>query len=179
MAIHINHVTAGRNVPLPVTPILRRTATPTGSTSKTPSAATDTNPAPSFSALFPISPNTTNVPSPAPKGPPTAQDVFGANPWVTNPTGTAPNGTTYGFNPFYFATQQTATEVAQMVGGKVVADNEMVSGGPFSQNQQNYMVQLPNGGLINPGLVASFYTHGYPQAMVDQMVANEVAGTKG
>ena len=38
------------------------------------------------------------------------------------------------------------------------------------------MVKLSDGRLINPGLVASFYTHGYPQSYVDQMIANEVKG---
>jgi hypothetical protein len=36
------------------------------------------------------------------------------------------------------------------------------------------MVKMPNGSMINPGLVATFYTHGYSQSMVDQMIANEV-----
>ena len=64
-----------------------------------------------------------------------------------------------------------------MVGGTVVAFNALggPSGNPFVQSQPNEMVQLSNGAMINPGLVASFYTHGYPQSMVDQMVANEVA----
>jgi hypothetical protein len=46
---------------------------------------------------------------------------------------------------------------------------------PYVQNQPNEMVELSNGTMLNPGLVASFYTHGYPQSMVDRMVANEVA----
>jgi hypothetical protein len=108
-------------------------------------------------------------------GGPTAEGVFGPNPWLTNPTGLNPDGSTYSFNPQYFATPQTAAEVAQMVGGKVVQANEMTSvAGPYQQQQPNQMVQLKNGALINPGLVAGFYTHGYPQSFVDQMIANEV-----
>jgi hypothetical protein len=38
------------------------------------------------------------------------------------------------------------------------------------------MVQLPNGGLINPGLVADIYTHGWNTAFVNQQVAAEFAG---
>ncbi len=49
-------------------------------------------------------------------------------------------------------------------------------GSPFQQNQPNLMVQLPNGGLINPGLIADIYTHGWNQAFINQQVANEVAG---
>jgi len=69
-----------------------------------------------------------------------------------------------------------------MVGGTVVAFNALggPSGNPFVQSQPNEMVQLSNGAMINPGLVASFYTHGYPLSMVNQMVANEVTNvTKG
>ena len=108
---------------------------------------------------------------------PTAESVFGDNPWVADPTGIAPNGDSYGYNPLYFATASTAAQVAQMVGGTVVTDNELAPGGGFLQQQPNEMVQLSNGTLINPGLVAAFYTHGYPQSYIDQMIANEVSGT--
>lgn len=108
---------------------------------------------------------------------PTAESVFGANPWVTNPTGQGPWGT-YAFNPLYFATPQTAAKVAQMLGGTVVQSNEFTaSGGSFSQQQPNQMVKLADGRLVNPGLVASFYTHGYPQSYIDQLIANEVRDT--
>jgi hypothetical protein len=102
---------------------------------------------------------------------------FGANPWLTDPTGSGPGPVT-NYNPIYFATAQTAQTVAQMTGGTVVSENEITSasGSPFQQNQPNLMVQLPNGGLINPGLVADLYTHGWNQAFENQQVANEVAG---
>ena len=94
---------------------------------------------------------------------------------MANPTGTGPTGS-YSYNPYYFATPQTAATVASMVGGTVVSMNSYTApGSPYSQDQPNLMVQLPNGALINPGLVAEFYTHGYPQSMVNQMVASEVA----
>jgi len=66
-----------------------------------------------------------------------------------------------------------------MVGGTVVQSNELTSspGSHFMQQQPNQMVRLANGTVINPGLVATFYTHGYPQSMVDQMIANEVGNT--
>ena len=45
------------------------------------------------------------------------------------------------------------------------------------------MVQLPDGAMINAGLVAGFFTHGYQASMVQQMIQNEVtnveAETKG
>lgn len=93
---------------------------------------------------------------------------------MSNPTGTGPTGT-YSYNPHYFASQQTASAVAGMVGGTVVSMESYSSGGRFVQSQPNLMVQLPNGALINPGLVAEFYTHGYSQSMITQMIANEVA----
>ena len=111
----------------------------------------------------------------------TAEDVFGANPWLTDPTGICPNGQTFGYNPLYFATAGTAADVAQMVGGKVVEDDEFTKntpGDPFVQQQANEMVELPDGALINPGLIASLYTHGYPQSMVNQAISDEVAGAE-
>jgi hypothetical protein len=106
---------------------------------------------------------------------PTPESVFGDNPWMANPTGSG-LGQSWGYNPQYFATAQTAQTVANMVGGTVVQAIEMAPNGPLGQDQPNEMVKLPNGGMINPGLVATFYTHGYSQSMVDQMIANEVKG---
>jgi len=107
----------------------------------------------------------------------TGGSPFGANPWLTDPTGNG-LGSATNYNPIYFATEQTAQTVAQMTGGTVVSENEITSapGSPFQQNQPNLMVQLPDGGLINPGLVADIYTHGWNQAFENQQVANEVAG---
>ena len=104
---------------------------------------------------------------------PTAQSVFGPNPWISNPTGTGPDGSSYSYNPMYFATAATAAQVAQMVGGTVVASDQLANAGGFAQQQPNQMVRLANGTLINAGLVASFYTHGYPQSYIDRLVANE------
>jgi hypothetical protein len=122
-------------------------------------------------------PATTAADSSGDYTPPTAQSVFGANPWVTDPTGTDPDGNSYGYNPLYFATASTAAQVAQMVGGTVVASDQLADAGGYVQSQPNEMVKLANGALINPGLVASFYTHGYSQSAVTQMIANEVAGS--
>jgi hypothetical protein len=111
--------------------------------------------------------------------PPTAQSVFGPDVWMTDPIGLNPDGTTFEYNPFYFATESTAQTVAQMVGGTVVAKDIFTqpAGDPFVQQQPNYMVPMPNGALINPGLVASFYTFGFPQSQIDTMIAQEVANT--
>ena len=142
------------------------------STSATPAGVKSQ--APDFRALF-TGQTTPAVPEPpAQKPAPTAESVFGAKPWMSNPTGIGPNGQPYSYNPFYFATAETAARVAQMAGGTVVETQQFTpGGGAFSQQQPNYMVKLADGRLINPGLVASFYTHGYSQSYVDQMVAAE------
>jgi hypothetical protein len=154
----------------------------TSTTSAPQNASTELTGLALFQAMFPDM-GGTNVAAPtAPVAPgtgaPTAESVFGPSPWLANPTGLNPDGSTYSFNPQYFATPQTAAEVAQMVGGTVVQVNEMTpESGPYQQQQPNQMVQLKNGALINPGLVAGFYTHGYPQSFVDQMITNEVTNS--
>jgi hypothetical protein len=106
--------------------------------------------------------------------------VFGANPWIADPTGQGPGGVTH-YNPEYFATEQTAERVAQIVGGQVVQGNTLTNapGSPFTLDQPELMVQLPSGGQINPGLIASLFTHNWPQSFVNQQIANEVAGAAG
>jgi hypothetical protein len=179
-----------------------RTTAPVAS-KPTPSASRPPTTAPSFSTVFAsiaaaatASGATVASTAPAPAGstaalttpaavsttPADATDdsngsPFGANPWLTDPTGAGPGPVT-NYNPIYFATAQTAQTVAQMTGGTVVSENAITSssGSPFQQNQPNLMVELPNGGLINPGLVADIYTHGWNQAFENQQVANEVAG---
>jgi hypothetical protein len=113
---------------------------------------------------------------PAPAAPPTAQSVFGDNPWVQDPTGQGPDGTTWQYNPIYFATPSTAQQVASMVGGTVIQEDALTPNGPMQQSVPNEMVQLSNGSVVNPGLIADFYDHGYPQSMVDQMIQNEIQG---
>jgi hypothetical protein len=141
-------------------------------------ASPATSQAPDFRALFAGKVTPAAATTPAPAAAPTAESFFGPNPWMTNPTGIAPNGVTYSYNPFYFATRLTAEKVAQMAGGTVVESKQFTpAGGAFAQQQPNYMVQLNDGRLINPGLVASFYTHGYSQSYVDQMVAAEIRNT--
>lgn len=144
-----------------------------GTTAVTPASA------PGGSATLPAAaltaPAALTTPAATTDGP--AGPLFAGNPWVTDPTGSGPGPVTH-YNPVYFATPQTAQTVAQMVGGTVVSTEVFTSapGSPFQQNEANLMVQLPNGGLINPGLVADIYTHGWNQAFVNQQVANEVAG---
>jgi hypothetical protein len=146
----------------------------TGASSPTSTGATASSSPPNFLSLF-TGKTTLAAAPPPPPPPPTAESVFGPNPWMNNPTGIGPNGVSFNYNQYYFATPQTAAAVANMVGGKVIQTNQFTpTGGSFAQQQPNYMVQLQDGRMINPGLVASFYTHGYPQSYVDMMVACEV-----
>ena len=109
----------------------------------------------------------------------TAEQLFGAQPWVPNPTGNGPTGP-FTFNPQYFATQQTASLVASMLGGTVTSIDwfKMTPGDPFTMDQPVLMVELPGGAQVNPGLVAGFFTHGYPYNLLLSMLQNEVAGVE-
>ena len=130
-----------------------------------------------FHALFTTAAPATapsTAPPADPDAPPTAQSVFGASPWQSNPLGRNPNGTQFSYNPIYFASAATAAQVAQMLGGSVVQNNALA---PSAQEQPNYMVQMPDGRMINPGLVAAFYTHGYPQSYIDGLIASQISGT--
>lgn len=146
--------------------------------------AADNSAASDFRALFSSKP----APTPASMAPavqppqltaaPTPESTFGASPWMANPVGKNPDGTLFGYNPWYFATRQAAAQVAQMLGGTVVASNEFTAiGSPFVQQQPNLMVQMPDGRMINAGLVASIYAHGYPQSYINQVIAAVIHGT--
>ena len=147
-----------KNQPKPV-------ATPAAAAPATPYSAIGS--VTSSSTAASVAPATTSINPPAP----TAQSLFGPNPWIT--TAAAGN---FSYNPYYFATPATAAKVAQMLGGKVVAMNDITQFGPYQQNQPNQMILMPDGRLINAGLVAGFYDHGFSQQMVDKMTAAEVSG---
>lgn len=85
---------------------------------------------------------------------PTAQQLFGDNPWVTDPAPAAqgPSGPFF-YNPHYFATRATAAKVACIVDlglkltpgtSKVVPKNDITPSGPYMQNQPNLMIQIPD-----------------------------------
>ena len=139
--------------------------------------AVPASPATNIGTLFSPSPAAAVTPTASTTSPmaPTAQSLFGANPWSAGAGGTGPNGD-YSYNPYYFATPATAAKVAQMLGGTVVAVDAITPYGPFKQNQPNLMVQMPDGKLINAGLVAGWYDHGYTQQAVDRMIAGELSG---
>jgi hypothetical protein len=107
---------------------------------------------------------------------PTAQSVFGSQPWLAAPTGSNPDGTQFGYNPIYFATPQTAQQIAAMVGGQVVEQNAIAANGAMRQQVPNQMIQLSDGRVVNAGLIADFYDHGYPQSYIDMLIQNEIRG---
>ena len=104
---------------------------------------------------------------------PTAESLFGSNPWISDAGGKGPAGS-YSYNKYYFATPETAAKVAQMLGGKVVARNDITPFGPFVQNQPNQMVQMPDGRLINAGIIASYFDRGATQQSVDALIKAEI-----
>ena len=157
------------------------TATVTGATGSASSPSSETappDPAADFKSLFGHVNTALLTPAPvtAPAKPPapTLQSVFGANPYVSNPGGVAPNGVTYGYNPTYFATRATADKLAQMYGGTVVEANAITPYGPFQQNQMNEMIRFPNGNVVNAGILASYYDHGWSQEQIDGAIAAEI-----
>jgi len=183
------HVTSAMNrlnhleiVARPNVAVQSRAAT-SNTTQTTQSTQTATNSAASdFQKLFSSTQTTAATSAPAPATtvtpPPTPQSAFGDSPWMANPVGKNPDGSEYSYNPIYFATPQTAGQVAQMLGGTVVTSNEFTAvGSPFVQQQPNMMVQMPDGRMINAGLVASLYTHGYPQSYIDGQISNIINGT--
>ena len=113
----------------------------------------------------------------APTAPPvviTAQSMFGPNPWVLNPGGVAPNGVTYGYNPAYFATRETADTLAKIYGGTVEETNAITPYGPFKQNQLNEMIRFPNGNVVNAGILASYFDRGFSREQIDRSIAVEI-----
>ena len=145
----------------------------------TPEATSDA--AADFRALFT---SRSNPPVPfvpaAPKAVnPTAQAVFGDNPWIANPGGVAPNGVAYGYNPEYFATRATADKLAQMYGGTVEEANAITPYGPFKQNQMNEMIRFSNGNVVNAGILASYYNRGFTQEQIDTAIAGEIRQLPG
>jgi hypothetical protein len=100
---------------------------------------------------------------------------LGSSPFMDDPTGSGPTGT-FSFNPAYFPTEATAQSIANMLGGKVVQQNVMLTapGSHFRQNQPNYMVELPNGNTINPGFIAQVISSKQARTTIDAVIYSEV-----
>ena len=99
------------------------------------------------------------------KNTPTTQQLFGPQPWESNP---APKAGTFTFNYYYFATKTTAAALCQIIelgcgfpqgSCKVVEVNDINPG----QSAPNQMIQLPEqAGDVSPrnaGLIAQFFEY--------------------
>lgn len=112
------------------------------------------------------------------------QRIVNSGLFVQNPTGTQPNpdnsgsNQSYNYNPEYFATEDTARRLAAQLGGTVLQQNAILGdkSGQFSQDQQNWMIQLPDGRIVNAGLEASNLLHGYSAEYVNQLIGRENVG---
>jgi hypothetical protein len=142
---------------------------------------------------------TTAAPASAFPHSPTMTELFGDSPFVTDPApgGTGPYGS-YAYNKMFFATAATAEKVRQMLGGVAIEQVYAITPfGPFKQNQKNNMVRMPIlqadtdaaaagngdnqgrpvdplGRLINPGLIADIFNHGYMLVNIEKMISDEV-----
>jgi hypothetical protein len=103
---------------------------------------------------------------------PTAESVFGSKPWILDAGGSG-SGHTWSYSKYYFATPETAKQLADMLGGTVV-EEYAISGGPPMQNYPNQLVLLPSGLKVNAGLIAQLWTHGWTQDYINTMVSSEV-----
>jgi hypothetical protein len=105
--------------------------------------------------------------------PPTAESVFGPNPWNLYAIGWMPDGSMFRYNPRYFATDAAAAILAKMLGGKVVATGQ-IGVGPFYQNIPMLVIEFANGGQTNAGMLIDGWNHGMSQSEIDQGIANSV-----
>jgi hypothetical protein len=108
---------------------------------------------------------------PDPSWAPTAEEVFGPEPWYADVTVSGPHGSNP-CNPYYYATEKTAAIVAQMINGVVVPDY-MVKGW-FRQSRPNLMVQIFDGRLFNAGQIAHLFTHGYPVSYIETQLRKDL-----
>jgi hypothetical protein len=131
-----------------------------------------------LSGAAPMTKAPASGPGPAQADPDWPYPDVGPSPFMSNPTGNGPTGS-FNFNPTYFPTEATSEAIAKLVGGKVVAQNAMLTapGSHFSQNQPNYMVEMPNGNVFNPGFIAQAISVGQPRTTIDAMIYSEVNNT--
>jgi hypothetical protein len=108
-----------------------------------------------------------------PNAGPTAESLFGPDPFMKNPAGHGPNGKNWQYNPAYFATRHTADTIAKMIGGTVVERNAICPSGPMIQDQVNEMIVMPDGRELNAGLIADIFNHERCQSVVARMFLEE------
>ena len=160
----------------PYTAVSQNSAAPSQAPAPSPHMQTGNSPtAPTAAEAAPAAP--ADAASSA-SDPPTLQSEFGSQPYMNNPVGSGLLNYTWSFNPIYFATPETASKVASLLGGNVVEKNAMITGGEFQQDQPNEMIDLANGTEVNAGVIANFYSHGYPQSYIDTLINAVKDGTQ-
>ncbi len=108
---------------------------------------------------------------------PTA-NPYGSNPFAPNPGFTGPYGPG-GYGPQTFSTQSVAQQIAQQYGGTVVngantdpnnpANSSLLigPGSQFKTNQTQYMIQMPNGAVVDPAKISSIYANAGPGGLTE------------
>jgi hypothetical protein len=82
-------------------------------------------------------------------------------------------------NPIYFATRETADWIAKKYGtGEVVELPYAGTGGPYSANATEFYIKLPNGRLVNAGLLADYYRR-MPEAQFPGMADRIISSSLG
>ncbi len=119
--------------------------------------------------------NVIDRPVPAPTGLPPVQDGWLPT-FEQNPVVTGPNGYSSNMNPIYFADPATAQRMAQQLGGELFYGDQFGSPGSPTTFPNQALIRLPNGQVVNAGLVANTYNHGYSQNYIDMVLAGIVNG---
>lgn len=103
-----------------------------------------------------------------------ATDVFGTTPWAY-PIINSPSGLV-NWTGNDFATQQTAADVVEMIGGAIVPVNPFAAtpGAVMSSNIPMLVVVLTSGVPVNPGQIANFFTHGDSLGQIREMIQEEI-----
>jgi hypothetical protein len=96
--------------------------------------------------------------------------------FLQNQTVTGPNGYSSNMNPIYFADPATAQRMAQQLGAELFYGDQFGSPGSPTSFPQQALLRLPNGQVVNAGLVANTYNHGYSQNTIDQILAGIING---
>jgi hypothetical protein len=82
-------------------------------------------------------------------------------------------------NPLYFATRETADWIAKKYGtGEVVELPYAGTGGPYSADATEFYIKLPNGRLVNAGLLADYYRR-MPEAQFPGMADRIISSSLG
>jgi hypothetical protein len=90
---------------------------------------------------------------------------------------TGPDSTTP-LNPQYFLDDTSASQLAVLVGGRVVSQPVWIVGpdSPYQVPNANFIV-MPDGTTVNAGQLATMMLHGYPASMVDTELYNSLGQT--